>query len=318
MGGSFPLELVLHVITCSLPDSTSALLDAAHPTTRLLLTFTLVCHETRRLANRYLRQHCVFLNSEKRLVSFLGAIPEQPMLRNITSLLLSPFKVNIDDLPLCCLIRDLLSFTCDTLRKLVIDMPLRTCYPEDDHRAVRPVLRDAFERLVNLEEFVSVQDELFLDVYQYECAFVWKTWPKLKKLALWNVAADPDFWRQVALHPTLSALILINADDLMDIDPKGEYFKYTNRPLRVLICQRRFGFRGTPDYLSPHWQRQGQEQEMNIYKYRLPDLINIYNSRLHQVYVKRAAENGTLWDWEGEEVIHPTQLNNIDDIFRLD
>ena len=44
--------------------------------------------------------------------------------------------------------------------------------PEDDHDAVRSVLRAGFESLINLEEFVGVRDELCLDVDEMEHAFV--------------------------------------------------------------------------------------------------------------------------------------------------
>jgi hypothetical protein len=50
-----PLELVLNVITCSLPAAPNAFLQISDPATKLLLVFPLVCQETWRLANRYLR-----------------------------------------------------------------------------------------------------------------------------------------------------------------------------------------------------------------------------------------------------------------------
>jgi hypothetical protein len=50
-----PLELVLNVITCSLPAAPNAFLQTSDPTTKLLFVFPLVCQKTWRLANRYLR-----------------------------------------------------------------------------------------------------------------------------------------------------------------------------------------------------------------------------------------------------------------------
>ena len=305
-----PLELVLNIITCSLPSSLDALLDAAHPTNKLLPTFTLVCHETRRLANRYLRQHCVYLSSERRLGSFLRAIPDQPALQSVTSLSLAPFHNHIDDLPLCSWIRELLCYTCETLRRLIIDIPLRTLYPEDDHLAVRRVLREGFERLVNLEEFVSTQDELYLDVFDGEFAVLWKSWPKLKKLALWNVAADEVFWRHVSLHPSLQTLILSSPDCLMEVDPEVEYHKHTTRPIRVLICSAANRYRRRLDYL-PNTDCQYPKEMMQISEYFLPDTHESWAFRLHQEYVKRAAEGGSLWDWEGEEIRYLAPIDNV-------
>ncbi|KAH7390517.1 hypothetical protein BKA66DRAFT_459109 [Pyrenochaeta sp. MPI-SDFR-AT-0127] len=85
-----PLELVLNIITCSLP-SPDVILDSSHPITKTLNSFTLVCHETKRLANRYLLGHCVYLDSSTRLRSFLLEVPTRPELRNVTCLSLSPF-----------------------------------------------------------------------------------------------------------------------------------------------------------------------------------------------------------------------------------
>ncbi len=46
-----PLELVLIVITCSVPKP-GVLLRPSHPITQTLLSFTLVCHETRKVVRR--------------------------------------------------------------------------------------------------------------------------------------------------------------------------------------------------------------------------------------------------------------------------
>jgi hypothetical protein len=49
---------------------------------------------------------------------------------------------------------------CETLKKLVIYIPLRSHYPEYDYISVRRILTEAFERPVNLDGLVSTQDEL--------------------------------------------------------------------------------------------------------------------------------------------------------------
>lgn len=132
------IELVLNIITCALPAAPYATLGPAHPTTKLLVAFSLVCHETGRLAVRYLQKYCVSLDSKARLESFLKTVPHQPGLRQITSLSLTPFERDINDLRACYWIRELLCHTCDTLKKLVIDIPLRTCLPQEDLLGVRP------------------------------------------------------------------------------------------------------------------------------------------------------------------------------------
>ncbi|KAF2819244.1 hypothetical protein CC86DRAFT_432320 [Ophiobolus disseminans] len=307
-----PLEIVLDIIASSVPSAPNALLNAAHPTTKLLLTFTLVSHGTRNLANRYLRQYCVYLDSEQRLGSFLRSIPAHPALRTITSLSLSPFQDDINNLPVCAWVRELLCYTSDTLRKLIIDIPLRTCYPEDDHLGVRHVLREGFDRLVNLEEFMSTQDELYLDTLEDQFAVVWLQWPKLKRLALWNVDADETFWRRVALHPSLQTLVLSSPDSIMEIDPKAEYLKHSVRSIRVLVSGSVSRRREDPGYTqNADWDKQDSAKGMRLYQHDFPEFPeDIDRGRQeHHDYIKRAAEDGTLWEAEYAEVISPTQLS---------
>lgn len=302
-----PIELVLHVITCAIPASPDVILPPLDPTTRLLISFTLVCHETRRLADRYIRQHCAYLPDLLSLFRFLGTIPYQPQLKTITSLSLSPFQDDIDDLPLSNLVRDLLCFTSVTLRKLVIDIPLRSLYPEDDHKGVRKVLREGFQGLVNLEEFVSTQDELYLDVTEGERTAFWTRWPKLKRLALYNVAADSDFWRNVAYHSSLHTLVLTEPDCLIEDDPKALYYTHSTRPLRVVVCRVSTDFPNmTPEYLeSADWSKYDQKRTMTLLAHPLPD----WESRKRSI--KEAAEASTLWDWDGDEITYPEQMTTI-------
>jgi hypothetical protein len=154
-----PLELVLNIMTCSLPADSDASLNAAHPTTKLLLGFTLVCRRTRRLANRYLRQHCICLDSKERLGKFLGATSTQPELCNVTSMVLSPFGETLNDDLLCSRIAELFDRTGKTVTKLLINMSLYDHIFGGNEPAI-PVLRKGFEKLVNLEQFVSTADDV--------------------------------------------------------------------------------------------------------------------------------------------------------------
>jgi hypothetical protein len=94
----------------------------------------------------------------------------------------------LDDLPTATLVQDMFRMLAPVLTSLIIDMPLRSLYPESDHRGVRKVLRHGFELLVNLEEFVSVRDELYLaTVVDWAEAPVWSMcWPLLRRIALYN------------------------------------------------------------------------------------------------------------------------------------
>ena len=292
-----PLELVLNVITCALPAS-DALLPPSHDVTKLLLTFTLVCHETRRLANRYLRERCVYLSSSKRLSTYILAIKKEPELRNATALSLSPFGETIDDLPLCLWVRELFNYTCETLRRLIIDIPLRSLYPEDDHLAVRRVLRGGFQRLENLEEFVSTRDELYLAVTEDgHHPAVWGSWKKLRRLALYNADLTFYFWQDVARLPALEILVLSRSDGNDEsLDDWAEYFKSTARPFKLIMLgsERR---RLIPDHLlSGRIKNRNEVVDVPMIKSIWLQHTIDFSIEECQDFVRKHAENGTLWD----------------------
>jgi len=302
-GRHLPLELVLNIITCSLPSS-DVILPPHHDVTEALLTWTLVCHETRRLASRYLRERCVYLNSSEGLGAYLLAIKEDPGLRNATVVSLSPFKYTIDDLPVCSWVRELFNYTCGTLRRLVIDIPLRSLYPEDDHMGVRRVLREGFERLENLEEFVSTRDELYLEVTEDgRHPAVWASWRKLKRLALYNVDLTYFFFRDLACLGHLETLVLSRSDGNNEsVDEWAEYFKLTDRPFKLLMLGSERA-RMVPDYLLSGRIKNRAE---------VADVPMIQSVWLHhtvdfqieecQEFVREHAEDGTLWNLDEKTI----------------
>ncbi|KAF1967024.1 hypothetical protein BU23DRAFT_484864 [Bimuria novae-zelandiae CBS 107.79] len=301
-----PIELVLNVITCSLPKP-NVLLRPEHPITQLLLQFTLVCHETRRVANRALREHCVYLSSGARLRSLLLAISVRPDLKHITALFLAPFSTTIDQPTTVC-IRELLFYTCRTLKRLIIDMPLRSLNVEDVHHLViLQTLQQGLSRLEHLEEFVSVRDEIIFDPWSGEVPLT--HWPKLKRLANYNPTANRGFWRSMAGRMKhLETLVLTRADGLRDCDIKAQYFSCCNRPIKVLLInvdsqQMRYG-----NFRRGGWAAD-KNKIMTIMTYSIPLFMDDDAEEVCQDYVKIGAEHGTLRDWEGELIPHPPLIS---------
>jgi hypothetical protein len=318
-----PIELVLNVMTQLLPKYPNVILPASHPITQTLLSFTLVCRETSRQSKRYLLRHCVYLSSEWRLRDFLLQLPENASLRNIPSMLLAPFGDTIDNQPIATWTRELFNYSCHSLKKLVIDIPLRSLYPERDHLDVRRILREGFQRLENLEEFVSVKDELFLDTTTHGSEPpVWKSWIKLKRLALYNVDADPDFWADISKMPDLETLVLTRADGLREHNIKLHFFEQApkaRKPLKVLIVnveedQVRFG-----NMRRVGWDYADKERKMTIMTYNVPRLYKDEDQiEVCQEYVRAGAENETLWEWEGEVIQHLPRIPTATGIRLLD
>ncbi|KAF2474259.1 uncharacterized protein BDR25DRAFT_216733 [Lindgomyces ingoldianus] len=303
-----PIELVLNVIHCLLPSNPDVFLPSSHPITKTLLSFTLVCRETCRVASRYLRQYCVYLSSGPRLRAFLLGIPTDPELRNTTALVLAPFGNTIDDQPTATWVRELFFYTCSSLTRLIIDIPLRSLYPEHDHLDVRRILRAGFCRLENLEEFVSVRDELFLDLTHHGSEpSVWQSWPKLRRLGLYNVDADMGFWLNIAKMPHLETLVLTRADSLSDVDIKHSLFLNAspNADLRLKIL---IIYIGEDPILPLHlaqipWSKIDPGGKVTVMLYKIgtfcPGDVSIETC---QEWVRSKAEDGTLWDLGGEVV----------------
>ncbi len=161
---------------------------------------------------------------------------------------------------------------------------------------------------------MSTEDELYLDVREFEHAYVWTKWPKLKRLALYNPNMDPDHWRNVALHPSLETIVMCNVDYLDYTNPKEEYFKHTDRPLKVVLCLSWYWYSNAREFGSQDWQTTDPDQKMTVVERYIEksqeEEEQGYEYRGHplQEYVKAAAEDGSLWSDEGQIVTKPSQL----------
>jgi hypothetical protein len=241
-----PADLLLYIIDylIATADFSPIAFPASHTITATLLSLTSTTRITHSIANRLLYTYCLYIDSPHRLqcltnsLSNLPAIarprilPPIPFLRYITSLYLAPFSNDtIDDLPTARSLYDLLSLISPSLRRLVIDIPLRSLYPREDHLNVRAILRSAFAKLTALEIFCSVRDELYLDCHEPPLNDdeppVWSLWPKLRTLALFNPDVDDasvsQFWPYLGTLEHLQTLVLTRSDGLDSADIKQEW-----------------------------------------------------------------------------------------------
>ena len=159
----------------------------------------------------------------------------------------------------------------------------------------------------NLEEFVNTN--------QFGCCLelqkqgrsrpVWRSWRNLKRLALCCQEVDLGFWQDIAKMSALETLVLTRARGLTDYNIKVEYFRHTSRPLKLLLVdveenQVRFG-----NMRRLGWSAVDPEKKMTIMTYNVPMLYSDERpGEACQAYVRSGAENGTLWDWEGEVMQH--------------
>lgn len=351
-----PLELIFHIIDSLLPGDPRTVLRPSGSVTKTLLSLTRVCRAIYPVASNHLRRHCLYIDNDRRLRDLIWCVesasersqhsskqtsdltapvslsaPPGIALRPITSLYLAPFGNTIDNQPTAIWIRELFCLIHPTLERLVIDIPLRSLYPADDHLNVRKTLREAFSLLTNIEEFVSVRDELFLDLLEPEWRTereiaVWRQWPRLKRLALYNVAADETFWASVRGMHDLETVVLTRADDLESVCIKNHYLnaiptsdstgeaggateaetthqKPRIRPLRVILVNIS---NQQPNRLAgrQNWAKIDAENVVKIMLYDVP--TSFYGDEnpwtLCQQWVNTASLRGEIWDWEGSLV----------------
>ncbi|KAL3473442.1 hypothetical protein BJX99DRAFT_261371 [Aspergillus californicus] len=221
---NLPAELVLQIIECLIPSNPPVAFAPSHPITRTLLSLALVCRLTSRTARQILTKHCLYIDSANRLNQLLQQSNLPLNLPRHLSLLLSPFPVdNLDIPPTVLQVDQLSSIISNTLTRLVIDMPLRHLYPEEDINSLRPLLRAAFARMQNLEEFTSVRDELYLSItHGTQEPAIWASWSRLRRLALYNVAVESSqFLCGLRQCSNLTHLILVRPDGLAEeVSPK--------------------------------------------------------------------------------------------------
>lgn len=233
-----PIEILNRIIWFTIPDHNYLAYPASHITTKTLLTLLTVSRATSRAAKTLFYTHCLYIDTPWRLDSLLTASLAKPCppvpVSCILNLYLAPFPGRtIRDRKIISQIRELFTLLGPSLRRLIINMPLRSHYPEEDVTdRLRPILRQGFEQLVHLEEFSSVKDELFLAYWNpklhdvmpdptdddfgpfenrlNDCMF--EKWTNLRFLALYNCCADDELRKTLARLPMLDRVVLSRLD----------------------------------------------------------------------------------------------------------
>lgn len=300
-----PLELVLKVIEALRPKYSNVLLPQSHPITQTLLSFTLVCHATRRVANRCLLQHCVYLNSESRIRSFSSDIYNRQELRTTEAISLQPFELELEteqSITVSREILDILTVNRLSLKRLVIALPNFYGYSNRGDQELRDIEK-GIALLENLEELVSLGRDFYTRIQPDS----WAVWPKLRRLVLSDPHNIPAFWAQIARLPRLETVVFVPAYHCNYRNVKAMYFAETDRPIKIiLVSTAQLQIQHSQFFGRRMWDRIDPEKKMTIMTYDVPMVFQSDSNRPFVTdYVRAGAENGTLWDWEGEIVPHP-------------
>ena len=270
-----------------------------------------------------LYRHCLYIESPRQLQGLLHSYqPEclalQLKLAASTSMFLAPFSGDtIEEPDVVDNIYSLFDILGNYIRRMVIDMPLRSAYPDRRNgRELRVPLRNAFRKLMAMEEFTTVRDELYLSTTfpkrnEVEPP-VWSRWPNLKRLALYNVDISHDILLNLGRVRALKTLVLTRSDGLEDLGALREALTCRTTIIVVNVWD---------DHQPPHrrWLRRAMDAnpKQRVVRSDLQwsytrnwahakavciseiDLNGGFNAR-HiydcQDWMKEEALSGTLWD----------------------
>lgn len=302
-----PLEVLEQIVEAILPTSFPIAFTASDVVTRTFVSLSLTCRALGPISYRLLYHHCLDVRSPatlKLLVRSLTAERVQDALLRPPvyplGLWLAPYTGDTIDVPeVADQIRGLFAVLARHLERLVIDMPLRSLYPEEDHCFRRPVLRSAFLQLTRLKDFTSIRDELYLSTTEdsMEEQEVWTFWPRLERLALYNIdASGPQFLRALPQAKKLEQLVLTRADGIEWERGQDEEFHvpHSLRELKVLEV----GFASPPRTSSLRSRLHGHIRVPTLWDINIPvpdDWDFEDPITLAQNFVALHARAGTLW-----------------------
>ncbi|KAF2095512.1 hypothetical protein NA57DRAFT_79234 [Rhizodiscina lignyota] len=326
---SLPIELILDIIDALAPDEHDApvALPAYHPITKTLLSFTTVCRATHSRARRHLYTRCLYIDSSRRLRLLLlalgvgsdeftdGISQKQLDIRPLlTSLYLAPFPPSsIDDLPVAIWVYELMCILRSSLKRLVIDMDLRSIMPWQDHLYVRPKLRAAFEQLEDLEEFTSTRDELSLDHFLPNVESIgsplWTKWQRLRKVSLYG--APCGIWmmhNNFRMPQSLTHMVLTCPSVSTNPGYQELLMARTSRKLRILIIDESTitEHRNALNSFNEHSIRAiSDEPPIDLVGIDLPIGMTMRSegvdevTNAYQEWVRDEAISGNLWNLGG-------------------
>ncbi|CAH0047614.1 unnamed protein product [Clonostachys solani] len=244
----------------------------------------------------------------------------------------------LQDLPVAVAVRDIFLAVAPTLKRLIINIPLRSLWPEDDELGARALLRTGFEALINLEEFVSVQDELFLitsNELPSDEVEVWaKYWPNLRRLYLYDKFLEDAFWQDVMGCPQLDSVILGRPDGNHISEPAdikrdwistlaghrvgGNVYRGAIRPLTVIIFDMD-GEHCPITGFNSAWETLDPDERIRVRYAKAPPIDLALNSDIAEdeasprdsvhVWVRKHAFAGTLWCESEIEAYNPLSGN---------
>lgn len=325
-----PREIVLQIIESVVPANPDSLFPTSHVVTKTLLAFTLVCRATHRRARQLLQERCIFLNTAERAVRYLNCLKLSesngssskdyffPM-RRITAMMLLPAN-DVEDpegqTPPSAW--DLILESQQTLRKLLLAIPLQWHLSVLKHPLGTEALAKRLEGLDRLEEFVSIDKHWVFDKMDETLAFargersLWSMWTKLERLLLCGMDLEErSVWDNVVALPRLREVIFAMPHEIYRTNVKLDYSDAVERAaqkgkavdrgrrLRVMIMEVPYDANDLNTYRWPELDPKGLVT-VEVYKVPTSYYGDEEDEEVILSWIERGTRTGELWEWRGE------------------
>lgn len=242
-----PSEILAMIIGYIAPSDPREIIPASHESTKTLLKLAQTCKLFHHITMRHVLRHCVYIDSRSRIQSFVEYVTvslshprNDGRLQHIHQMYMRPFQSDsgserniyeeesgastVLDSWTCSALVQVFKRLAGGLRRLVVDIPLRSLSTTDGTGETRILLHQGFKALDKLEEFTSINDELYLKIpnrpytdsqqppESLEC--VWRHWPALRRLCLYNLdlPCGGPIWDHLRNHPKLEHLLLVRGE----------------------------------------------------------------------------------------------------------
>jgi hypothetical protein len=331
-----PLELLLQILELSYPPGGPNLIaDVTSDEAQQLVSWAKVCRATFEPATRFLRQHCVHLDTADRLSKFLQSLrasknpiattlPPVVPLTETSSIFIGLEKEDLQIIQNAAVVRDVFIELGASVRRLILDLAFRRMSNGRLNMSTNDVLSEGLAALTDLEDFVTSGGLPALEFWGFDREDLDGNvdgpvplalrWPKLKRLGAFQVMlSDPGLWLNVAQSHTIEAFVVARpyllriqhfnikqaVSENWTVESGGDP-SYA-RPLSIRLVNHEFS---PPLLETTDWALHDPAGLVDISLFDVPIVAEGIKRTDYacREWLMEAAKEGNLWNWQRSNV----------------
>lgn len=331
-----PFELILQILELSYPPGGPDLVaDVTSDEVQQLVSWAKVCRATYEPATRFLRQHCVHLETADRLGRFLQSLrasknppvttlPPVVPLAESSSIFIGLEREDLQRIRNVAIVRDIFVELGASVRRLILDLAFRRMADGGLDLSTNDVLSEGLAALTDLEDFVTSGGLPALEFWGFDREDreghvngpvpLALRWPKLKRLGAFQVIlSDPGLWLNVAQSRTIESFVVarpyllriqeFNIKQAVSENWKAEFGgdPFYARPLSIRLVNHEF----SPPLLdTTDWALHDPSGLIDISLFDVPIVAEGIKRTDYacREWLMETAKEGNLWDWQRSEL----------------